>query len=260
MSVLERIVAAKRRRLEAAMGEVPLRELKSRMEDMERPLDFKAAVTRPGGAGIRFIAELKKASPSRGLIRADFDPVRIAEAYREKADAISVLTEEDFFQGDLGYIKAVKEAADRPVLRKDFIFNDYQIYESRAAGADAILLIESILDRRQAEEYLHMARELGLSGLFEIHDPWGLEKALLAGAGIIGINNRDLETLKIDLGTTFDILKRMPPGKTVVSESGINSRGDVLRLQEAGVDAMLVGTALMEAGDVAKKMDELLGG
>ncbi|GAB4387842.1 MAG: indole-3-glycerol phosphate synthase TrpC [Thermodesulfovibrionales bacterium] len=260
MSVIDRIAAAKRARLETAKGRVPLGELKARAADTEAPLDFRGAISRPAGAEIRLIAEVKRASPSRGLIRAGFDPAAIAAIYREKADAISVLTEEDFFQGDLGYIQTVKGVAGRPVLRKDFVLEEYQIYESRAAGADAVLLIESLLEARQAEEYLHMLRDLGLSALFEVHDLRGLEKALRAGAGIIGINNRDLTTLKVDLETTFRILREMPAGHTVVSESGINTRRDVLRLEEAGVDAMLVGTALMEAVDVAKKIDELRRG
>lgn len=258
MGILDEIVQRKRERLQFAKTRAPLRDLKARISDMKRPLDFKRAITRPEGTAIKLIAEIKKASPSRGVIREDFDPAGIAEVYQEKADAVSVLTEEDFFLGDLSYIKTVKEVTDRPVLRKDFIFEEYQIYESMAAGADAMLLIETLLGRSQAEEYIRMAEELGLAALFEVHDLAGLEKALIVGAGIIGINNRDLRTMKTDLQVTFELKKEIPEGRTVVSESGVNTRYDVKRLEDAGVDAVLVGTALMESPDVGEKIDELL--
>ena len=226
---------------------------------MEKPRDFRAAIKR-GDRHIRLIAEVKKASPSKGVIRKDFDPVGIARIYEDKAvDAISVLTEEDFFSGDLGYIPQIRKAVTRPVLRKDFIFEEYQIYESRASGADAVLLIAAMLDTAQAGDYLELARELGLSVLFEVHSFEELEKALSLKADIIGINNRDLKTLSMDLNATFLLKKEIPSDRVVVSESGIKTRDDVTRLDERGVDAMLIGTTLMESRDIGKKIDELRG-
>lgn len=242
-----------------AKSRVPLSDLKARIPDIEKPRDFKTAIKR-GTGHIRLIAEIKKSSPSKGLIREDFDLLKIAKVYENKAvDAISVVTEEDFFSGDLNHIPAVKKAVTRPVLRKDFIFDEYQIYESRAHGADAVLLMASLLDRNQAEEYLHLSSDLGLSVLFEIHDTDELEKALRLDAEIIGINNRDLKTLNLDLETTFMLRKKIPPDRIVVSESGIRTRDDVLRLEKKRLDAMLIGTTLMESQDIGKKIDELRG-
>jgi indole-3-glycerol phosphate synthase len=258
VSVLEKIIEKKRERLAQSKSAVSMNELRRRIEDADPPGDFKGAISRDGG--IKLIAELKKASPSKGLIREDFNPREIARIYDGHAAAISVLTEEDFFQGDIKYIKEVKGVSERPVLRKDFIFDEYQIYESRAAGADAMLLIETALETSQAREYLHMARELGMSVLFEVHDISELERALRVEADIIGINNRDLKTLSIDMETTFELIREMPGGKTVVSESGIETREDVARLQEAGVDAVLVGTAIMKEKDIEKKIKELING
>lgn len=259
MNILAKIIDKKAERLSYAKSAVPIHELKKRLMDMEGARDFKGAIT--GGEKIKLIAEIKKASPSKGIIRKNFDPVRIAAVYEEKpVSAISVLTEEDFFHGHLSYIKTVKEITSKPVLRKDFIFDDYQIYESRVNYADAILLIAASLEKNQAKEYLHLAKELGLYVLFEVHDEADLEKALSIDADIIGINNRNLKTLKIDLSTTFKLKKELPRNKIVVSESGIKDRSDVIKLQEAGIDAMLIGTSLMEAEDIGKKIDELLIG
>ncbi len=259
MSILDKIAEKKRERLSISKSRVPLRDLKGRIQDIEEPRDFRTAIKR-GDRHIRLIAEIKKASPSKGVIRKDFDPVGIARIYEDKAvDAVSVLTEEDFFSGDLGYIPEVKNTVSRPVLRKDFILDEYQIYESRANGADAVLLIAALLDPAQAGDYLGLARELGLSVLFEVHGFEELEKALRLGADIIGINNRDLKTLSVDLRTTFLLMKEVPSDRVVVSESGIRAREDVMRLDEKGVDAMLIGTTLMESQDIGKKIDELRG-
>jgi indole-3-glycerol phosphate synthase len=260
MSVLDEILGKKKERLLHARSNTPLRELRERLRDVEGPRDFGRAVRRGDGAAINLIAEVKRASPSRGLIRADFNPSDIARAYDQRAQAISVITEEDFFGGSLNYISEVKAVTGRPVLRKDFLFDEYQIYEARAAGADAVLLIEAALERAQAGEYLHLASELGMAVLFEVHDLRGLEKALRVGAGIIGINNRDLRTLDIDLETTFELKKETPSDRTVVSESGISRREDVRRLEAGGVDAVLIGTSFMEAGDIGAKIEELFGG
>ncbi len=257
MSILDEIVKKKKERLAGAKAKRNRGELMSAIKDMPAPLDFRRAIKRENG--IRLIAELKKASPSRGLIRPDFDPARIAAIYKKWASALSVLTEEDFFQGSIEYLKTAKAEAQLPVLRKDFIFDEYQIYESRAEGADAILLIARLLAPSQAAEYMHLAGELGLGVLFEVHDYRELETALRIDAPIIGINNRNLETLQIDLQTTFNLKKELPAGKVAVSESGINTRADVLRLEEAGVDAMLVGTAFMKERDMEAKIRELMG-
>ncbi|MBI5212314.1 MAG: indole-3-glycerol phosphate synthase TrpC [Nitrospirae bacterium] len=257
MNILTKIIRKKTERLTCAKSAVPIRELKKRLTDIEGARDFKGAIT--GSGKIKLIAEIKKASPSKGIIGKNFDSVRIASVYEEKpVSAISVLTEEDFFQGHLSYIQIVKDITSKPVLRKDFIFDEYQIYESRANHADAILLIAAALEDNQAKEYLHIAKELGLYVLFEVHDEADLEKGLSIDADIIGINNRNLKTLKIDLSTTFMLKKEIPKDKIVVSESGIKSRDDVVKLQEAGIDAMLIGTSLMEAEDIGKKIDELM--
>jgi indole-3-glycerol phosphate synthase len=257
MSILDEIVRKKKERLSAAKTKASIPDLKRRIGEAAPALDFAGAIKKSNG--IRLIAELKKASPSKGLIRPDFDPEKIAAIYKERAHAISVLTEEDYFQGSLTYIQPVREISGKPVLRKDFVFDEYQIYESRAYNADAVLLIARLLDKAQAAEYLHMAGELGMSVLFEVHDYEDLEKALLAGAPIIGINNRNLATLEIDLETTFNLKRETPPGRIVVSESGIGGRAEAERLERGGVDAMLVGTAFMKERDIAKKMDEIMG-
>lgn len=258
MDTLNTIVKKKAERLKAAKSAVTINELKNRLQDMDKARDFRNAIKR-NDKKIKLIAEIKKASPSKGIIRKDFDAAKIASIYdRMSVNAISVLTEEDFFQGHLLHIKTVKDIASKPILRKDFIFDEYQIYESKANHADAILLIAAILQKSQAEEYLHLAKELGLYVLFEIHNEDDLEKAFSAKADIIGINNRCLKTLKIDLFTTLRLQKDIPKDKIIVSESGIKSRQDVYMLQDAGIDAMLIGTSLMQSHDIGKKIDELM--
>lgn len=259
MGILDEIVAKKKERLGIAKSCVPLKSLKSMIAEAGEPRDFRSAIKRNHIGKIKLIAEIKKASPSKGIIRERFDPIEIATIYEKKADAISVLTEEDFFRGRLEFISAVKTITTIPLLRKDFIFDEYQIYESRANEADAILLIAAILSKNQAEEYLHLAGELGLSVLFEVHDLKELEMALSVNAEIIGINNRDLKTMKIDLNTTYIIKKEIPSDKIVVSESGIKTRNDILRLESAGIDAVLIGASFMEAKDIGKKIEELFG-
>jgi indole-3-glycerol phosphate synthase len=259
MSLLDKILEKKRERLNSSKTKTPLREVRSRASDVERPKNFKDAIKRDSSP-IRLIAEIKKASPLRGIIREDFDPVTIASIYERKiVDVISILTEEDYFQGKLEYLLEVKKITTKPLLRKDFIFDEYQIYESKANGADAILLIASILDKTQGMEYLHLTRGIGLYVLFEVHDFKELEMALLINADIIGINNRDLKTLSLDMNTTFELKKEIPRDKIIVSESGIKKREDVIRLDEAGIDSLLIGTAFMEAVDIGKKIDELMG-
>lgn len=258
MNLIKRIIEQRRVRLIEAQSSVSINEVRRRAESMERGADFQSAITRTSlDQPLRLIAELKKASPSKGLIREDFDPEAIASIYDRKADAISVLTEEDFFQGSLENIWRVKSVSSRPILRKDFIIDEYQIYEARAAGASALLLIGMALERHQLEEYLALSEELGMDVLYEVHEFDELETALELKADIIGINNRDLRTLQTDLAITFEMMREIPRGVTVVSESGISSYDDVQRLQDAEVDAMLVGTSLMKEQDIAAAIDRL---
>lgn len=259
MSILDKIVGKKKERLSEAKRAASLPELRSRIGDIEKARDFREAITR-GSGPVRFITEIKKASPSKGLIRDPFHPLAIAAVYeRSGADAISVITEEDFFQGKIEFLTAVKESVTKPVLRKDFIFDEYQIYEARAYGADALLLIAAILDTGQAEDYLALARELGMAVLFEVHDHGELEKAVTVNAPVIGINNRNLKTMTIDLATSQTLKKEIPEDRIVVSESGILTREDVNTVASAGIDAILVGTCLMESRDIGTKLDELMG-
>ncbi len=258
MNILEQIVAKKAVRLKDSKRNVSISELKDIVRDTESARNFRAAVKKENSQ-LKLIAEIKKASPSKGIIRHDFDALKIASIYEEKpVSAVSILTEEDFFQGDLSYIRAVKKITKKPLLRKDFIFDEYQIYESRANSADAILLIAAILEINQAREYYHLASELGLHVLFEIHNEYELEKALASGVDIIGINNRDLKTLKIDISTSLSLKKLIPSDKIVVSESGIRDRSDIIRLEEASIDAMLIGTSIMQSPDIGTKIDELM--
>lgn len=258
MNILTTIAAKKAERLNVAKVSLPQSELIEHIKCINKPRDFRGAIQRHAGP-IRLIAEIKKASPSKGIIRSNFDPIEIAALYESKpVNALSVLTEEDYFQGQLSYISQVREITMKPVLRKDFIFDEYQLYESRACGADAVLLIAAILEQNQAREYLHLATELGLAVLFEVHNGEELEKALYLDAEIIGINNRNLKTLAIDLSTTLRLIKEVPSGKIVVSESGIRTRQDVLTLQDHGIDAMLIGTSFMETPDIGRKIDDLL--
>lgn len=259
MSFLDKIVEKKRERLHFVRAKIPLREIKARASDVEAPNNLKRALKRDSGS-IKLIAEIKKASPLRGILRQDFDPSNIASIYERKSvDALSVITEEDYFQGKLEYLLDVKRVTNRPILRKDFIVDEYQIYESRAYQADAILLISSILDKNQASEYLHLAEDLGLTVLFEVNNFKELEMALLINTDVIGINNRDLKTLTININTTLELKKEIPHDKIVVSESGITTREDVRRLEDKGIDAILIGTALIEAEDTEGKIDELMG-
>ena len=260
MSILAEIVKKRRERLAARRAEMPMAELRALIASAEGPRDFSSAIRRPGPeTPIRLIAEVKKASPSQGLIRPDFDPAMIARVYDERADAISVLTEQDHFMGDLSFIKIVKSNSRLPALRKDFIVDEYQIYEARAFGADAILLIDAILEHSQADEYRRMAAELGMSVLYEVHDMRELERALRLDMPIIGVNNRNLKTMRIDLETTFALRAEVPRDKIMVSESGISTYAEVERLEAAGVDAMLIGTSLMAAPDIAGAIDALRG-
>jgi indole-3-glycerol phosphate synthase len=259
MGILENIVEKKKQRVEEAKYARPLKDMKEMVRDAIPLLDFGHAIRRIRREPIRLIAEIKKASPSKGVIRQNFDHLAIARIYQEKhVHAVSVLTEEDFFLGSLAFIPDVKKLLFKPVLRKDFIFDEYQIYEARANSADAILLIAALLGKNQAAEFLHLAKELGMSVLFEVHNFQELETALMINADIIGINNRNLKTMRIDPSTTLQLRREIPAGRVVVSESGIQTREDVLRFDEDGIDALLIGTSFMEAEDIGKKIDELM--
>ena len=256
--ILAEIVAYKKEELAETKRGASLADQKKRAADAGPLRGFGAALTTTGG--IKLIAEVKKASPSKGVIREDFDPVRIAATYQEAgATCLSVLTERKYFQGSLEYLGAIRRAVGLPLLRKDFIVDEYQIFEARAAGADAILLIAACLDRRQLEDYLGIAGNLGLVVLVESHTVKELDNTLHAGARIVGINNRDLTRFTVSLQTTFDLIRDIPDDCIVVSESGIQSRDDVVRLEKAGVDAVLVGESLMREKDMGKKVKELLG-
>jgi len=256
--ILDDIIANKKEELAGTKRRSSLAEVKARAADAGPARGFGKALSRSGA--IRLIAEVKKASPSKGVIRGDFDPVRIAQAYEQAgASCISVLTEEKFFQGRLEYLAAIRKAAGLPLLRKDFIIDEYQVYEARAAGADAVLLIAACLEKDQMAEYLGIAGQLGLDALVESHTYRELDKTLLAGATLVGINNRDLSTFTVSLDTTLDLLKDIPDDRIVVSESGIKTRDDIVKLEKAGVDAVLVGEGLMREKDIGKKVKELLG-
>ncbi len=254
---LDKIVAEKLEELEQRQKIVPLAELKAAVEEKPPPLDMAAALA---GDSLRLIAEVKRASPSRGVLRADLDAVRLAESYtRCGATAISVLTESRYFGGSGEDLKAIRHELPKiSLLRKDFILKPYQVFESRAWGADALLLIVAILDASRLKELLSLSHDLGMQCLVEVHNENELEKALVCNARIIGINNRDLDTMAVDINVTKRLRPLIPPGRIAVSESGIKGRGDIQRLRELGVNAVLIGEALVTADDVAAKIKELL--
>jgi len=256
--ILDDIIAYKKEELAETKRRVALVEIKNKAADAGPVRGFGKALSTVDGIGL--IAEVKKASPSKGVIREDFDPVAIAKTYEESgASCLSVLTEQKFFQGKLEYLGMIRRAVKLPLLRKDFIIDEYQIYEARVAGADAILLIAACLEKKRIEDFLGMAAGLGLDVLVEAHTYKELDKALHAGAVLVGINNRDLSTFNVTVQTTLDLMKDIPEDRTVVSESGIKTREDVLMLQKAGVDAILVGESLMREKDIGRKVKELLG-
>ena len=255
--MLTRILEEKKRVIEEAKRVKPESDLIKEIKNISVKSSFKKSISRPHH--INLIAEIKKASPSKGIIRGDFKPDRIAMTYQAHgAAAISVLTDERFFEGRIEYIKLVKEHVSLPVLHKDFIIDEYQVYESVAAGADAILLIAELLSAHELAGLYNLATSLGLDVLVETHKEEDVEKALAAGAQIIGINNRDLHTFKVDLAVTQKLVHMVPAGKVKVSESGIKSYEDVMFLKSIGINAVLIGEAFMEASDIASKMREIM--
>ena len=259
--IIDEIINNKKMELDRLKADFPVRGLvqglKMRIKQLPPARDFIKAVK---GDGIKIIAEVKKASPSKGIIRKNFAPVEIARIYEANgASAISVLTEEKYFQGCTDHLKEIKDAVSIPILRKDFIFDEYQVYESRAAGADAILLIAGILEKKAIDEFLALSHSLGMSCLIEVHNEDDLEKVLSTKAKLIGINNRDLKTFKTDIKNTLNLAPKIPKGRVVVSESGINSYNDIDLLRRKGVHIFLVGEAIMREKDIGKKLKELMG-
>lgn len=277
--ILDKILEAKRVEVAQRKAAMPLRELQSRVWDAPPPLEFARRLARNESGVPAVIAEVKKASPSKGVIRPDFDPEAIALSYEAAgAAAISVLTDTQFFQGSLGYLRQVKQAVSLPVLRKDFIIDEYQVYESRAAGADAILLIVAALERDALANLMNRATEIGMQYLVEVHDEAEMRVAIDVCAPIIGINNRNLQSFEVSLDTTASLMRIADCGlrndKTAgkdniaeyrtgipkfVSESGIFTREDMTNLGAMGVDAVLVGEALMREQDIEAKLRELIG-
>lgn len=274
-STLVTIVDKKRDEIREAKLAMPLEELRkivdkkqaAAVEDSDRcggrfitALSPGPEAAASGERRTRIIAEIKRSSPSRGLIRSDFSPREIAAIYKDhNAAAISVLTTRFGFDGCIEYIREVGETVDIPVLRKDFIFDEYQIYESCVFGADALLLIASILDEYQLKDMFALTEASGMDALVEIHAFDELEKAVNCGAKIIGINNRNLKSFEVDINTTAGLIREIPAGIIIVSESGINCRDDIERLEGEGVDAFLIGTALMTSADIGQKLDTLMG-
>jgi len=257
---LETIIFHKKEEIEARKKIFPLSVLKEKVKYRPPCRDFFFALERKKFPSTRIIAEIKKASPSRGIIRADLEPQQIGKIYQKGgAAAISVLTEKKFFHGDISYLSWLRKSTDLPLLCKDFIIDPYQIYEAAFQGADSFLLIASLLSLGEIEDFLSLGRQLGMEALVEVHQEKELEKVLLTSARIIGINNRDLKTFKTDLTTTLNLVKLIPLGKLVVSESGISNRNQIEMMEEAGVQAFLIGEALMREKDPGKKLRELMG-
>ncbi len=260
--VLARICADTLAEVERRKAATPLDEIRARAKDAPPPRGFGTALMDAAAAGrTGLIAEIKKASPSGGLIRPEFDPVSLARAYQEGgATCLSVLTDAPYFQGSLEHLRAAHDAVKLPVLRKDFILDPWQIYESRAAGADCILLIMAALADEQAVELEHVARALDLDVLVEVHDATELHRALGLQTKLIGINNRNLKTLQTDINTTVELAPHVPPDRFLIGESGIRSHADIVRLQALCVSSFLVGESLMRQPNVAAATRALLGG
>jgi len=259
--ILKEIIKNKELEINYKKRIFPLEEIKQKAYDLPKATrDFKQAISYPKGK-IKLIAEIKKASPSEGIICETFNPVSIAKIYASsKVSAISILTNEKFFQVNLQHLKAVREVTHIPILRKDFIIDEYQIYESKIAGSDALLLIATCLSVEKINNFLQISESLGLDCLVEIHDSNDLDKVLQTNTKIIGINNRNLYTFVVDLKTTFMLKLLIPKDKIVVSESGIKTNEEVQLLQEKGIDAILVGTTLMRSENIKDKINEIMGG
>ncbi len=257
--ILNKIVAVKHEEIAAAKKKVSLEAMRADAESRVLTRDFEGALrarVAAGQAGV--IAEIKKASPSKGVLRTDFIPADIAQSYAEHGAAcLSVLTDRQFFQGQPDYLKQARASCDLPVLRKDFMVDPYQVYEARAMGADCILLIAACLDDAQMAEFEAIARALGMAVLVEVHDAAELDRALALKTPLVGVNNRNLRTFEVSLQATIDLVPRVPPGRLLVTESGIRTDEDVRRLREAGVHAFLVGEAFMRASEPGQALASL---
>jgi indole-3-glycerol phosphate synthase len=257
-TILDEIVSRKREEVVAARARTSEADLERRVVGLPATRDFRAALE--GGPGVRIIAEVKKASPSQGVIREDFDPVGIARAYADNGAAcISVLTDGPSFQGSLRHLEAVRAAVDVPLLRKDFILDRYQLLEARLAGADCVLLIAEVLPGDELPRLLRQAEGLGMQALVELYEAENLPRVLEAGARLVGVNNRDLRTFEVRLEHAIELAAKVPRGVTLVGESGVKSRQDIDRLRSAGVKAVLVGETLMRSGDVGAALRALRG-
>lgn len=255
--ILSKIIQEKRKEVELSKQKVPLKDLIDKASKVYVKSSFKKSISRLHQ--VNLIAEIKKASPTKGIIRGDFNPSKIALTYQAQgASAISVLTDERFFEGRLQYLKDIKERVSIPILRKDFIIDEYQVYESVVWGADAILLIANILSTEELRRYFNLAKSLGMDVLCETHNEEDVYKTLEIGAGIIGINNRDLHTFKIDLTATQRLIRLIPDAKIKVSESGIKTYENIMFLKSLGINAVLIGEAFMEAEDIAGKIREIM--
>lgn len=255
--ILDEICEHKRAEVAEARKAVPQRQLEEWARDVPKARDFRAALREPG---ISLIAEVKKASPTKGVMMEDFEPASLSSLYESAgARAISVLTDRKYFQGSLDDLRTVHQTVAVPCLRKEFIVDEYQIYEARAAQADAILLIVRVLSDEQLAGYMALAKTLGMATLVETHDAPEIERALAAGAHIIGINNRDLATFTVDIQTSLDLKREVPGGNVLVSESGIRTRDHVRMLEDGGVDAILVGESLVTSRNISATIRELLG-
>lgn len=258
-SVLDGIVATKREEIAAANQRLGLSALKEAVHQAPPVRDFLGALR--GHSSMRLIAEVKKASPSKGLIREDFQPVQIAKDYEAGgAAAISVLTDEVYFQGRLEYLTQIRAEVGIPVLRKDFVLDEYQVYEARAAGADAVLLIAECLPGDSLAALYHCIESLGMTALIELYEPVHLERVLATGTKLLGVNNRDLHSFHVDLEHVIRLRSQVPADVTLVGESGIFTHADVTKLHTAGIDAMLVGESLMRQADVRRAVKQLLHG
>ncbi|HBH86539.1 MAG TPA: indole-3-glycerol phosphate synthase TrpC [Syntrophaceae bacterium] len=255
--ILDNIIEAKKEEVDYLKQSRSLLELKAAIRDLPSPRDFRGAIS---GKACAIIAEVKRRSPSHGILRKDFDSVSIASLYEKcGAASVSVLTDKKFFGGEKSYLAEIKKTVRLPLLRKDFIIDSYQIYETRLLNGDALLLIAGILKKEQLDEYLHLAESLGLSALVEVHSREELDNALTSGANIIGINNRNLKSFTTDLKTSLEITPHIPADKIIISESGIQTRKDIDTLMKAGIRAFLIGETLMRSENIEKKLKELLG-
>jgi indole-3-glycerol phosphate synthase len=259
--ILTKIIEEKRKEIENSKSKISQEELLKSIEKLKtrrKPHFFKSSISKPHK--INLIAEVKKASPSAGIIRKDFDPLKIASTYETSgASAISVLTDKKFFKGNLSHLKNIKKNISLPILRKDFIINEYQIYESILAGADATLLIADLLSVEELKKFIDIGKQFHMDFLVEVHSEEDAKKAVDSECEIIGINNRDLHTFKVDIKTTPRLMKVIPKERIVVSESGITTKGDISYLKSLGVNAVLVGEILMRRDDIGHKVRELMG-